>query len=116
MLTRSLAVDYGPAGVRANCVCPGWVRTTMGDEDMARVASLHGTDVEGAYRLAHEGHPPARPAEPEEIAAVVAFLASAEASYVTALRCLSTAERPQSTPRRPLFAKPLRKFRPTRSV
>jgi NAD(P)-dependent dehydrogenase (short-subunit alcohol dehydrogenase family) len=82
MLTRSLAVDYGPAGVRANCVCPGWVRTPMGEEDMARVASLHGTDVEGAYRLAHEGHPLARPAEPDEIAAVVAFLASAEASYV----------------------------------
>jgi meso-butanediol dehydrogenase / (S,S)-butanediol dehydrogenase / diacetyl reductase len=82
MLTRSLAVDYGPAGVRANCVCPGWVRTPMGEEDMARVASLHGTDVEGAYKLAHEGHPLARPAEPDEIAAVVAFLASGDASYV----------------------------------
>jgi meso-butanediol dehydrogenase / (S,S)-butanediol dehydrogenase / diacetyl reductase len=82
MLTRSLAVDYGPAGVRANCVCPGWVRTPMGEEDMARVASLQGTDVEGAYRLVHEGHPLARPAEPDEIAAVVSFLASSEASYV----------------------------------
>lgn len=82
MLTRSLAVDYGPAGVRANCVCPGWVRTPMGEEDMARVARLHGTDVEGAYRLAHEGHPLSRPAEPDEVAAVVAFLASSEASYV----------------------------------
>jgi NAD(P)-dependent dehydrogenase (short-subunit alcohol dehydrogenase family) len=82
MLTKSLAVDYGPAGVRANCVCPGWVRTPMGDEDMARVGSLHGTDVEGAYRLTHEGHPLARPAEPGEIAAVVSFLASGDASYV----------------------------------
>jgi NAD(P)-dependent dehydrogenase (short-subunit alcohol dehydrogenase family) len=82
MLTRSLAVDYGPVGVRANCVCPGWVRTPMGEEDMARVASLHGTDVEGAYRLAHQGHPLARPAEPDEIAAVVSFLASSDASYV----------------------------------
>jgi meso-butanediol dehydrogenase/(S,S)-butanediol dehydrogenase/diacetyl reductase len=82
MLTRSLAVDYGPAGVRANCVCPGWVRTPMGEEDMARVASFHGTDVEGAYKLAHEGHPLARPAEPDEIAGVISFLASSDASYV----------------------------------
>jgi NAD(P)-dependent dehydrogenase (short-subunit alcohol dehydrogenase family) len=82
MLTRSLAVDYGPAGVRANCVCPGWVRTPMAEEDMARVASQYDTDVEGAYTLAHERHPLARPAEPDEIAAVVAFLASSDASYV----------------------------------
>jgi meso-butanediol dehydrogenase/(S,S)-butanediol dehydrogenase/diacetyl reductase len=82
MLTRSLAVDYGPVGVRANCVCPGWVRTPMGEEDMTRVANLHGTDVEGAYRLAHQGHPLARPAEPDEIAAAVSFLASSDASYV----------------------------------
>src|SRR2546421_5411511 len=34
MLTRSLANDYGPVGVRANCVSPGWVRTPMGDSDM----------------------------------------------------------------------------------
>jgi meso-butanediol dehydrogenase/(S,S)-butanediol dehydrogenase/diacetyl reductase len=54
----------------------------MGEEDMARVANLHGTDVDGAYRLAHQGHPLARPAEPDEIAAVVSFLASADASYV----------------------------------
>jgi NAD(P)-dependent dehydrogenase (short-subunit alcohol dehydrogenase family) len=58
------------------------VRTPMGEEDMARVASLRGTDVEGAYRLAHQGHPRARPAEPDEIAAVVSFLASSDASYV----------------------------------
>jgi NAD(P)-dependent dehydrogenase (short-subunit alcohol dehydrogenase family) len=58
------------------------VRTPMGEEDMARVASLRGTDVEGAYRLAHQGHPRARPAEPDEIAAVVSFLASSDTSYV----------------------------------
>jgi len=82
MLTRSLAVDYGPQGVRANCVCPGWVRTPMGDADMAEVGRLHGTDTEGGYRIVHEGHPLGRAAEPDEIAAVVAFLAGPDASYV----------------------------------
>jgi NAD(P)-dependent dehydrogenase (short-subunit alcohol dehydrogenase family) len=82
MLTRSLAVDYGPQGVRSNCVCPGWVRTPMGDADMAEVGKSHGTDVEGGYRLVHEGHPLGRPAEPEEVASVVAFLAGPDSSYV----------------------------------
>jgi meso-butanediol dehydrogenase / (S,S)-butanediol dehydrogenase / diacetyl reductase len=82
MLTRSLAVDYGPQGVRTNCVCPGWVRTPMGDADMAEVGRLHGTDVEGGYRIVHEGHPLGRACEPDEVAAVVAFLAGPEASYV----------------------------------
>jgi NAD(P)-dependent dehydrogenase (short-subunit alcohol dehydrogenase family) len=82
MLTRCLANDFGPAGVRANCVCPGWVRTPMGDEDMDAVARAHGTDREGAYRLVHEDVPLRRPAEADEIAAAVSFLAGPDASYV----------------------------------
>jgi NAD(P)-dependent dehydrogenase (short-subunit alcohol dehydrogenase family) len=82
MLTRTLANDYGPQGVRANCVCPGWVRTPMGDADMDEVARARGLDREGAYRLTHADNPLRRPAEPEEIAAVVAFLAGPGASYV----------------------------------
>ena len=35
MLIRGVAVDFGPQGVRANAVCPGWVRTEMADEEMA---------------------------------------------------------------------------------
>jgi NAD(P)-dependent dehydrogenase (short-subunit alcohol dehydrogenase family) len=82
MLTRTLANDYGPQGVRANCVCPGWVRTPMGDSDMDQVARARGLDREGAYRLTHADNPLRRPAEADEIASVVAFLASPEASYV----------------------------------
>jgi NAD(P)-dependent dehydrogenase (short-subunit alcohol dehydrogenase family) len=82
MLTRSLANDYGPRGVRANCVCPGWVRTPMGDSDMDEVARARGVDREGAYRLTHADNPLRRPAEPEEVASVVSFLAGPDAAYV----------------------------------
>ena len=83
MLTRSLAVDYGPHGVRANSVCPGWVRTPMGDEDMDRVAAANGITREEAYALSVKNTPLGRPATPQDVAEVVAFLASPAASYVT---------------------------------
>jgi NAD(P)-dependent dehydrogenase (short-subunit alcohol dehydrogenase family) len=83
MLAKCVASDYGREGVRANAVCPGWVRTPMGDEDMDEVARAHGIDREGAYARAHRQHPLGRPAEPEEIADVIAFLASPRAAYVT---------------------------------
>jgi meso-butanediol dehydrogenase/(S,S)-butanediol dehydrogenase/diacetyl reductase len=82
MLTRSIANDYGPQGVRANCICPGWIRTPMGDSDMDEVAEAHGTDREGAYRLTHTDNPLRRPGAPEEIASVVSFLAGPDAGYV----------------------------------
>jgi meso-butanediol dehydrogenase/(S,S)-butanediol dehydrogenase/diacetyl reductase len=69
--------------VRANAICPGWVRTPMGDSDMDDLAQAHGLDREGAYARAHRQHPLGRPAQPEEIADVIAFLASPRAAYVT---------------------------------
>jgi NAD(P)-dependent dehydrogenase (short-subunit alcohol dehydrogenase family) len=82
MLTRCIANDYGPQGVRANTVCPGWVRTPMGDEDMSAVAEAWDTDLEHAYALCTRESPLRRAAEPSEIAAAVRFLASEDASYV----------------------------------
>lgn len=82
MLTRTIANDYGPRGVRANCICPGWIRTPMGNADMDGVAESHDTDREGAYRLTHRDNPMRRPGEPEEVASVVSFLAGADAGYV----------------------------------
>ena len=72
-LTRSIALDYGPKGVRANAVCPSLTRTGM-TEDMLEDQQLVDKFME---RL-----PLRRVAEPADIAAVVAFLASDDARFV----------------------------------
>jgi len=82
MLTQCIAVDHGPEGVRANCVCPGWVRTPMADEEMAALGERLGTDREGAYDACMADVPLRRAASPGEVAALVAWLLSDEASYV----------------------------------
>jgi len=83
MLTKCVAADYGRHGVRANAVCPGWVRTPMADADMDKVAAEHGLDREGAYERANALNPLGRAATPEEIATTILFLASPAAAYVT---------------------------------
>jgi NAD(P)-dependent dehydrogenase (short-subunit alcohol dehydrogenase family) len=82
MLVQSIAVDFGPRGVRANAVCPGWIRTPMADGAMDELAGLHGTDREGAYRLAHAHMPIPRAGEADEVAGLVAWLLSPAAAYV----------------------------------
>lgn len=73
-LTRLLAVRYGPMGVRANCVCPGPTVTPMTGDTFA---------TPQAAARARQQVPVGHFAQPEQIASVVAFLASAEASHVT---------------------------------
>jgi NAD(P)-dependent dehydrogenase (short-subunit alcohol dehydrogenase family) len=82
-LARSIAADYGRYGVRANTLCPGWVRTPMGDRAMDWLAGLRGVDREAAYRIATAATPLRRPAEAAEIASCCLFLASDESSFVT---------------------------------
>lgn len=82
-LARSIAVDYGPRGIRANAVCPGWVTTPMGDEDMDALAAARGIGREEAYALVSRAIPLRRAAAPEEIADCCLFLASDESSFVT---------------------------------
>ncbi|MET0552574.1 MAG: 3-oxoacyl-ACP reductase FabG [Vicinamibacteria bacterium] len=71
-LTRSLAAELAPAGVRVNGVAPGWVAT-----DMTREALAAPEAIPSVARI-----PRGRPGTPEEIAAAVVFLASDRASYL----------------------------------
>jgi meso-butanediol dehydrogenase/(S,S)-butanediol dehydrogenase/diacetyl reductase len=81
-LTRCMALDHGPAGVRANCVCPGWIRTPMADETMDQLATERDTDREGAYALAVAEVPSQRPGDAAEVAEAVVWLAGPASSYV----------------------------------
>ena len=83
MLTECIALDYGPGGVRANCICPGWVRTPMADRSMDSLGEEKGTDREGAYELASSRVPLRRPGTPDEIASAVSWLASDGAAFAT---------------------------------
>jgi NAD(P)-dependent dehydrogenase (short-subunit alcohol dehydrogenase family) len=82
-LTRSLARDYGPAGVRVNAICPGWVRTPMADEEMQVLMERHRISLDEAYARVTADVPLRRPATAEEIAAACHFLVSDEASIIT---------------------------------
>lgn len=73
-LTRALAMDLGPQGVRVNAVCPTLTRTGMTADMM---------DDEALLAKFRERIPLGRVCEPEEIAAVIAFLASEDASFIT---------------------------------
>ncbi|NGO11581.1 SDR family oxidoreductase [Streptomyces sp. HC44] len=77
-LTRSLAAELGPVGVRANAVCPGFIDTPMlsAAEDLTRAGEKH-----------VRTQPIRRFGTPQEVAAAVAWLASSEAGYVTG-QCL----------------------------
>lgn len=78
-LTRALAVDYGARGIRANAVALGSIDTERYQDFLAGQELAQAAHVEaGMARL----HPAGRVGGPEEVAAVVAFLLSAEASFV----------------------------------
>jgi NAD(P)-dependent dehydrogenase (short-subunit alcohol dehydrogenase family) len=82
MLTKQAALDWGP-DVRVNAICPGWVRTPMADSEMTELGQALGTDREGAYAAALAHVPAGRAADPSEVAASVAFLASSDAGFIT---------------------------------
>ena len=76
-LTRTMAVELGPLGIRVNALCPGYIDTPLNREIAAR------TDVaDFADTYARDNIPMKRPGTADEVAAAYAFLASSEASFI----------------------------------
>lgn len=79
-LTRAMALDHAPAGIRVNCICPGTIDTPLIREPMR---SMGPDEIQAvtAGRLAR--HPLGRIGLPEEVGPGVVYLASDESSFVT---------------------------------
>ncbi len=82
-VTKQMALEGGPAGIRANVVCPGAINTDMLQQAYAAIAEAEGVSLEEAAALENSTIPLGRPSEPTEIADAVAWLAGPHASYVT---------------------------------
>ena len=81
-LTRQIAVDYGPRGVRAVCICPGAVKTGLpkhASEDRERQTTPRGEPLPRSRMVT----PLPRVAEPDEVASTASFIFSEDASFIT---------------------------------
>jgi len=78
-LTRAMAIDHARDGLRINAVCPGDIDTPM----LANEAEESGVNLEEYLERAAEGNPNGRIGTPEEVAALILFLASDNATHIT---------------------------------
>jgi NAD(P)-dependent dehydrogenase (short-subunit alcohol dehydrogenase family) len=77
LLTKNIALDYGPSGIRANAICPGFIETPMTES----VFGLPGMEQPMSAMIRE--HALQRMGRPEEIAAMAAFLVSPDASFIS---------------------------------
>jgi 2-keto-3-deoxy-L-fuconate dehydrogenase len=82
-MTKSIAADYCTRGVRCNAICPGTVDSPSLGQRIATQAAHDGLSVDAVRAAFVARQPMGRVGKPEEIAALVAYLASDEAAFTT---------------------------------
>ncbi len=82
-LTQAMAYELAPYGIRVNCVCPGFVATAMQTRELAWEADLRGVEPDAVRQMWIDATPLGRLETPEDVAKVVAFLASDAAGFLT---------------------------------
>lgn len=83
--SKTLSKEVGPKGIRVNSVAPGWINTSASQAMVERIAATAGIGKEAARQSVMDalgGIPLGRPAEPEEVAELIAFLASDRAAAI----------------------------------
>ncbi len=81
-MTRAIALEIARTSVTINCVCPGWVKTKMADDAIARISQKTGRSEEEALRTLAAMSPQKRMIEPEEVAHAVLMLCSPAAKGI----------------------------------
>jgi meso-butanediol dehydrogenase / (S,S)-butanediol dehydrogenase / diacetyl reductase len=82
-LTKAVALDYGPFGVRCNALCPGATRTEMFEDTVGTIAASKGTDLDTLLKQFSAPIPLRRVSTPAEMAGACLFLAGDDSSFVT---------------------------------
>jgi len=81
--TRALALELAPRGITVNALCPGWVETDMADQGIRETAAVLGVSPEEFREQAIAGVPLKRFIDPPEVAKLVLYLTSDDASVIT---------------------------------
>jgi len=83
MLTKQVALDFGPARIRCNVVCPGGTRTEMLEKSLTPLKDVLQTDIDSVFERISSMVPLRRTANPNEITGICCYLASDDSTFMT---------------------------------